>query len=177
VQKAGLVKLGDVALDGTKIKADASKHTAMRRERMRKREAALKASQPRRRIPRCRIGRQTCSFRPLPAHRTCAPDPRWTASQSRPVSSGRRRHVGAATSSKVIAAAKPRRSIGRGEHRRDLGAPQEYLLLVVALARYGENAPGSAHWKDTNLKKDRMAVRRRLRVSFQRDRERPWRSW
>ena len=40
---AGLVKLGHVALDGTKIKANASKHKAMSCERMKKREAELKA--------------------------------------------------------------------------------------------------------------------------------------
>ena len=39
--KAGLVKLGHVALDGTKIKANASKHKAMSYERMKKREAEL----------------------------------------------------------------------------------------------------------------------------------------
>ena len=42
-EKAGLVKLGHVALDGTKIKANASKHKAMTYERMKKREAELKA--------------------------------------------------------------------------------------------------------------------------------------
>jgi transposase len=42
-EKAGLVKLGHVALDGTKIKANASKHKAMSYERMKKREAELKA--------------------------------------------------------------------------------------------------------------------------------------
>lgn len=42
-EKAGLVKLGHVALDGTKIKANASKHKAMSYDRMRKREAELKA--------------------------------------------------------------------------------------------------------------------------------------
>ena len=40
---AGLVKLGHVALDGTKIKANASKHKAMSYERMVKREAELQA--------------------------------------------------------------------------------------------------------------------------------------
>jgi transposase len=40
---AGLVKLGHVALDGTKIKANASKHKAMSYERMCKREAELQA--------------------------------------------------------------------------------------------------------------------------------------
>jgi len=33
-QKAGLVSLGQVALDGTKVKANASKHKAMSHERM-----------------------------------------------------------------------------------------------------------------------------------------------
>ncbi len=42
-EKAGLVKLGQVALDGTKIKANASKHKAMSYERMKKREAELQA--------------------------------------------------------------------------------------------------------------------------------------
>jgi len=42
-EKAGLVKLGHVALDGTKIKANASKHKAMSYERMKRREAELTA--------------------------------------------------------------------------------------------------------------------------------------
>ena len=42
-EKAGLVKLGHVALDGTKIKANASKHKAMSYGRMKKREAELAA--------------------------------------------------------------------------------------------------------------------------------------
>jgi len=42
-EKAGLVKLGHVALDGTKIKANASKHKAMSYDRMKKREAELQA--------------------------------------------------------------------------------------------------------------------------------------
>ena len=41
--EAGLVKLGHVALDGTKIKANASKHKAMSYSRMQKAEAALAA--------------------------------------------------------------------------------------------------------------------------------------
>jgi transposase len=41
-EKAGLVKLGHVALDGTKIKANASKHKAMSYERMKTREAELR---------------------------------------------------------------------------------------------------------------------------------------
>ena len=42
-QKAGLVKLGHVALDGTKVKANASKHKAMSYEYMGKRSDELKA--------------------------------------------------------------------------------------------------------------------------------------
>lgn len=42
-EKAGLVKLGHVALDGTKIKANASKHKAMSYTHMKKREAELRA--------------------------------------------------------------------------------------------------------------------------------------
>ena len=42
-QKAGLVSLGTVALDGTKVKANASKHKAMSHERMLKTEAQLQA--------------------------------------------------------------------------------------------------------------------------------------
>jgi transposase len=40
-QKAGLVKLGHVAIDGTKIKANASKHKAMSYERMNETEQRL----------------------------------------------------------------------------------------------------------------------------------------
>ena len=42
-QRAGLVKLGHVALDGTKVKANASKHKAMSYGRMKEREAQLAA--------------------------------------------------------------------------------------------------------------------------------------
>lgn len=42
-QKAGMVKLGHVAIDGTKIKANASKHKAMSYGRMQQEETRLKA--------------------------------------------------------------------------------------------------------------------------------------
>jgi transposase len=42
-EAAGLVRLGHVALDGTKIKANASKHKAMSYQHMKRREAELKA--------------------------------------------------------------------------------------------------------------------------------------
>ena len=42
-QQAGLVKLGHVALDGTKVRANASKHKAMSYKRMKEKEAQLAA--------------------------------------------------------------------------------------------------------------------------------------
>jgi len=42
-QRAGLVKLGHVALDGTKIKANASRHKAMSYQRMKEEESRLQA--------------------------------------------------------------------------------------------------------------------------------------
>jgi transposase len=42
-QKAGMVKLGHVALDGTKIGANASRHKSMSYEKMKKKESELKA--------------------------------------------------------------------------------------------------------------------------------------
>lgn len=42
-EQAGLVKLGHVALDGTKVQANASKHKAMSYKRMKQREAELAA--------------------------------------------------------------------------------------------------------------------------------------
>jgi Transposase domain (DUF772) len=45
-EAAGLVKLGHVALDGTKIKANASKHKAMSYQRMKSREAVGQRKPP-----------------------------------------------------------------------------------------------------------------------------------
>ena len=42
-QKGGLVKLGHAALDGTKVKANASKHKAMSYGRMKKKASELEA--------------------------------------------------------------------------------------------------------------------------------------
>jgi transposase len=42
-REAGLVRLGHVSLDGTKVRANASKHKAMSYQRMREKEAALEA--------------------------------------------------------------------------------------------------------------------------------------
>src|SRR5207253_8953345 len=41
-EKAGLVKLGHVAIDGTKLKANASKHKAMSYDRMQEKEKQLR---------------------------------------------------------------------------------------------------------------------------------------
>ena len=42
-QRAGMVKLGHVALDGAKVKANASKHEAMSYRRMREKEEQLES--------------------------------------------------------------------------------------------------------------------------------------
>ena len=42
-QQAGLVKLGHVALDGTKVRANASKHKAMSHGRLKEKEGQLAA--------------------------------------------------------------------------------------------------------------------------------------
>src|SRR5438270_2251782 len=42
-EKAGLIKLGHVAIDGTKLKANASKHKAMSYDRMTEKEKQLRA--------------------------------------------------------------------------------------------------------------------------------------
>ena len=42
-QRSGMVKLGHVALDGTKVRANASKHKAMSYRRMKEKEAQLAA--------------------------------------------------------------------------------------------------------------------------------------
>jgi hypothetical protein len=42
-QEAGLVRLGQMTLDGTKIRANASKHKAVSCDRMKKREGELAA--------------------------------------------------------------------------------------------------------------------------------------
>ncbi len=45
--EAGLVKLGHVAIDGTKVKANASKHKAMSYARMTEKEAELRQGERR----------------------------------------------------------------------------------------------------------------------------------
>ena len=92
-EQAGLVKLGHVALDGTKIKANASKHKAMSYERMGKRAEELEAevagwmdaaaaadakktppSGATRAAKRCRPGSATRSGAP---RRSAPPRPNW----------------------------------------------------------------------------------------------------
>ena len=67
-ERAGLVKLGHVALDGTKIMANASKHKAMSYERVRQREAELQGEvdgwlKARRRRRTRRLGRTSAAIR------------------------------------------------------------------------------------------------------------------
>ena len=69
-EKAGLVKLGHVALDGTKMKANASKHKAMSYGRMEKRRRSLRRrSSGCLAVPRLRRPRKTRSLWPRQARR------------------------------------------------------------------------------------------------------------
>ena len=75
-RELGLVKLGTVAIDGTKVKANASRHKAMSYERMQQAEVELKAQ------IEALLQRAKRPTRPRPTSRS------WT---SRPRSSGARR--------------------------------------------------------------------------------------
>ncbi len=84
--QAGLVKLGHVALDGTKLKANASKQKAMSYERMKKREA-----EHRHRRNRNRTARRSATS---PIRRAASRRPRmvtFRATTHRPQSTRRRR--------------------------------------------------------------------------------------
>ena len=84
-EKAGLVKLGHVALDGTKVKANASKHKAMSYGRMAERATELRlpvgSARPKRRTPK------RTSF-------TAATRPARSCRTGSPTSSGVRRRSG-----------------------------------------------------------------------------------
>src|SRR5213080_1248482 len=127
-ETAGLVKLGHVALDGTKIKANASKHKAMSYERMKKREAELKAEVARmlgplrRRMPRrtrlsaktsaatnCRIGLATSRNGWRRSSR------RWRRWRRTP---GWRRRKSVASRPKKNSSAKPKAARNRANRRR-----------------------------------------------------------
>ncbi|MGE0699971.1 MAG: IS1182 family transposase [Hyphomicrobiaceae bacterium] len=79
-EKAGLVKLGHVALDGTKIKANASKHKAMSYAGMRKREAELQAE-----VDRWLAAAEAADAEEDRAHGTRRGDemPRWVADKQK----------------------------------------------------------------------------------------------
>ncbi len=86
-QEAGLIKLGHVAIDGSKIKADASKHTAMTYERMKKerlrRDVARLSEQSRTRTAR---SESTCSDarRTVPRPPSSSRSQRWISGRANP---------------------------------------------------------------------------------------------
>src|SRR5450631_249880 len=127
-ETAGLVKLGHVALDGTKIKANASKHKAMSYERMKKREAELKAEVARCwRRPRLRIVKRTRLSARTSAATSCRIglatsrngwrrfSGRWPHWRPRP---GRRRRKSGGSRPKRKSSARPKAARSRANRRR-----------------------------------------------------------
>ena len=80
-QRAGMVKLGHVALDGTKIQANASKQKAMSYERMKKTEKELEAT-VRNWLRKGRRNRRRGRFRELGDKRGDEP-PDWVADKAK----------------------------------------------------------------------------------------------
>ena len=128
-ETAGLVKLGHVALDGTKIKANASKHKAMSYERMKKREAELKAEVARMlAAAEAADFRRGRDFRPGQARRrnaglgrrqaeTTGEDPEGDGGRWRPTP-GWRRRKSVVSRPKKKSSAKPKAARSRANRRR-----------------------------------------------------------
>ena len=112
-EKAGLVKLGHVALDGTKIKANASKHKAMSYERMKTREAELQAEVDRW-LEAARSGRRE-EDKLHGATRRGEEMPDWIADKQRRQRKSVRQRRSLRPRPAAAEAAKPRRTRGRGE--------------------------------------------------------------
>jgi hypothetical protein len=106
------------------------------------------------------------SFHPLPTHRTWAPAPRWTASLSRLISSERRKPVWAASSGRDVRAMSSDRTPQGSPRSR--GASGNAPAACRAAGWYREDALDECAvgrlLERHETKKERMAVRRRLRV-------------
>lgn len=110
------------------------------------------------------------SFQPLLTHRTCEPAPRWMASLCKPISSERRKPAWAASNSKEWSR-RPSHDVRSGATgttsisarvRKCTWRLSCRLLGIASTRRIRALCAGSS--TDTNRKKERMAVRRRLRV-------------
>ena len=114
-EKAGLAKLGHVALDGTKIKANASKHKAMSYERMKTRETELRAE-----VDRWPEAAEAAPTRKRTNSTARKPSRRRNARLDRPAnrSAGRIREAGQALEAEAAAAAKAEAESVAEEKRR-----------------------------------------------------------
>jgi hypothetical protein len=127
-REMGLVKLGTVAIDGTKVKANASRHKAMSYERMKQAEVELKAqidallarakatdeaevNEPELDLP-AEIERREARLRP-----SAKPVNAWSNASARPTWS-----AGAATT--TTAARGPGWQAPGGRYKREFGVPE-----------------------------------------------------
>ena len=116
-EKAGLVKLGHVALDGTKIKANASKHKAMSYARMKRRDAELQAE-----VERWLAAAEAADAEEDALHGNKRGDemPEWVADKQKRIEKIR----AAKAELEAEAKAPPRRSAGTKPRPRSSGSPK-----------------------------------------------------
>ena len=117
-EKAGLVKLGHVALDGTKIKANASKHKAMSYERMKKRKAELQAE-----VDRWLAAADAADAEEDELHGTKRGDemPGWVADKSKRLAKIREAKAALEAEAKAVAQEEARRRAEAEEQRKAEG--------------------------------------------------------
>jgi transposase len=118
-EKAGLVKLGHVALDGTKVKANASKHKAMSYERMTRREKELAAE-----VARWFAAAEAADAaedRAFGKDRRGDELPGWVADKARRLAKIREAKAALEAEAKAAAEAKARAEAAAEEHRRAKG--------------------------------------------------------
>ena len=129
-REMGLVKLGTVAVDGTKIKANASRHKAMSYERMLKAEAELK-EQIRELLDMARVADEAEKSQPdvdLPAEIKRREDRLLAITEAKARLEQRQREADAARGRSEGDDRKPRDKDGKpkgGRYKRDFGIPKE----------------------------------------------------
>lgn len=130
-EAAGLVKLGHVALDGTKIKANASKHKAMSYERMKKREAELQAQ-----VDRWLAAAEAADAEEDRLHGAKRGEemPKWVADKQKRIAKIRAAKAELEAEAKA-AAEEERRRRAAAEEKRIAQRPQEERLCTQAAQR------------------------------------------
>jgi transposase len=127
-EKAGLVKLGHVALDGTKIKANASKHKAMSYERMEKRAAELEAEVAK--WLAAAEGADAAEDKQHGANRTGEEMPDWIADKKKRAETIRRAKAELEAEAKAAAEAKSKAEAAAEQQRRKDGGKKPDKLAA-----------------------------------------------